>query len=236
MRRFDIAGGPAHTLATMTARFITFEGGEGAGKTTQALALKTALASVGIASVVTREPGGTAYAEEVRNFLLHGGGRTHAGTALAETLLFFSARADHVERVIRPALAAGTWVICDRFTDSTRAYQGAASGLTDDLIVSLDTLVVGATQPDLTLIMDLAPQIGLQRADVRRGEASGSQKDTFEARHVAFHERLREGFLAIARAEAKRCVVIDADRPAAAVTQSLLRLVAQRFGLPLGGA
>jgi dTMP kinase len=222
----------------MTAgKFITFEGGEGAGKTTQSLALQDALARAGIDAVITREPGGTPYGEEVRSFLLHGGARTNPGTALAETLLFFSARADHVERVIRPALAAGKWVICDRFTDSTRAYQGAASGVDGDFIRALDRLVVAETQPALTLILDLPAATGLARADTRRRAASGTQsKDTFEARDLAFHERLRNGFLAIARSEPGRCAVVDADALPADVTRSVLAAVTARLGVRLGGA
>ncbi len=216
-------------------KFITFEGGEGAGKSTQATALQVALDQRGIRAIITREPGGTGYGEQVRAFLLHGGGRSHPGTPLAETLLFFSARADHVDRVIRPALAAGNWVICDRFTDSTRAYQGAASGVAADLILALDRLVVGATQPDLTLVIDLAATAGLARADSRRQSTSGAHdtasKDTFEARDLAFHERLRAGFLAIARAEPQRCVVIDGAQAQADVARDIAAAVADRLGV-----
>ncbi|KAB2847318.1 MAG: dTMP kinase, partial [Hyphomicrobiaceae bacterium] len=171
----------------MAGRFVTLEGGEGSGKSTQARLLAKHLESLGISVVVTREPGGTPFADDVRALLLSGANR---GVALAEALLFNAARADHLERVIRPALTAGRWVISDRFADSTRAYQGAADGLSAEVLGQLETIVIGQTRPDLTLILDIDVTMGLARAAARAGA------DAFEARDRQFHERLRGGFLA----------------------------------------
>lgn len=209
-------------------RFITLEGGEGVGKSTQAALLQAALNERGIDAIITREPGGTPFAEAVRDFILRGSKDT-PGTPLAETMMFFAARADHVSRLIAPALAAGQWVISDRFTDSTRAYQGAASGLADDAILAIDKIAVGATQPDLTIVMDLAAADGLKRADIRRG--AGEARDTFEARTLAFHERIRAGFLDIARREPTRCVVVDAADKPDAVARAIWSTVSQRLGV-----
>jgi dTMP kinase len=182
-------------------RFITFEGGEGAGKSTQAARLAARLQATGIEVVRTREPGGSQGAEALRELLVHGGADRWSPTA--ETLMMYAARSDHLERVIRPALAAGAWVVCDRFSDSTRAYQGAGGGVPTELIETLDKAVVLGDQPDLTLIIDVPAELGLERAQARGGEAR------FEGKGLAFHRRLREGFLAIARAEPDRCVVLD---------------------------
>lgn len=209
-------------------RFITLEGGEGVGKSTQATLLQAALKSRGIDAIITREPGGTPFAEAVRDFILRGSQST-PGTPLAETLMFFAARADHVAQLIAPAVAQGKWVICDRFTDSTRAYQGAASGLSDQTILEIDRIAVGATQPDLTLIMDLPAIDGLKRADIRRGNSEA--RDTFESRTLAFHERIRAGFLDIARREPQRCAVVDASGTPDAVAQAIWSAVSQRLGV-----
>ena len=184
-------------------RFITFEGGEGAGKSTQLKRLAARLEAQGREVVATREPGGSPGAEAIREIVLKGA--ADRWSPVTETLLMYAARRDHVERVIRPALASGAWVICDRFADSTRAYQGAAGGTDPALIASLETHILEETRPDLTLIFDLPVSLGLERAHARAGAEM-----RFESKGQAFHERLREGFLAIARAEPGRCAVIDA--------------------------
>jgi dTMP kinase len=184
-------------------RFITLEGGEGAGKSTQAKRLAERLAARGHKVVVTREPGGSPGAETIRELLVTG--RADRWSPITETLLMYAARRDHIERTIAPALAAGDWVVSDRFADSTRAYQGAGGGAPASLIQTLERHVLGETRPDLTLILDLPVDEGLARAMARN-----HAETRFEAKGAAFHERLREGFLAIARVEADRCVVIDA--------------------------
>ncbi len=194
------------------AKFITFEGGEGVGKSTQAKALARRLAARGITATVTREPGGSPFAELIRDLLLSP--QTPAHGPLSEALLFNAARADHLANIIRPELAAGRWVICDRFADSTRAYQGAAGGIDMATIAQLNEIVVGETEPDLTIILDLPAKEGLARASARRGNAQSTSTqaqpvDTFEARTLAFHEKLREEFLRVAQEQPGRCVVID---------------------------
>lgn len=186
-----------------TGRFITFEGGEGAGKSTQLKRLAARLQAQGREVVATREPGGSAGAEAIRELVLKGA--ADRWSPVTETLLMYAARRDHVERVIRPALARGAWVVCDRFADSTRAYQGAAGGTDPALIAALERFILEGTRPDVTLIFDLPVALGLERAHARAGAEM-----RFESKGHAFHERLREGFLAIARAEPQRCVVIDA--------------------------
>ena len=187
--------------------FITFEGGEGAGKSTQIARLAETLRRAGGREVVTtREPGGTPRAEALRAALLEGVAKPYG--PFAEALMFAAARIDHIEALIRPALARGAIVLCDRFSDSTRAYQGAAGGLDPALIASLERVTLEGLRPDLTLILDLPPESGLARAR-RRGE--GSETDRFEAEALGFHERLRAGFRAIAEAEPERCLVIDAS-------------------------
>jgi dTMP kinase len=186
-----------------TGRFITFEGGEGAGKSTQLKRLVARLQATGLDVVATREPGGSPGAESIRELVLKGA--ADRWSPVTETLLMYAARRDHVERVIRPALARGAWVVCDRFADSTRAYQGAAGGVAPALIAAMETHVLEQTRPDLTLIFDLPVDLGLERAHARAGAEM-----RFESKGLAFHERLREGFLAIARAEPERCAVIDA--------------------------
>ncbi|CAN7209908.1 dTMP kinase [Phenylobacterium sp. LjRoot225] len=183
-------------------RFITFEGGEGAGKSTQLKRLVERLRALGLEVVATREPGGSPGAEAIRELVLNGA--ADRWSPVTETLLMYAARRDHVERVIAPALARGAWVVCDRFADSTRAYQGAGGGTDPALIASLEAQVLGETRPDLTLIFDIPPETGLERAQARGGEMR------FESKGLAFHQQLREGFLVIARAEPERCALIDA--------------------------
>lgn len=184
-------------------RFITFEGGEGAGKSTQVALLVDRLRARGLDVLRTREPGGSEGAEEIRAIALNGdAGRW---SPMTETMLMFAARSDHLDKTIRPALADGRWVVCDRFADSSRAYQGAGGGTPGDFIESLDAAVVGDTQPDLTLIFDLPVEVGLERAFGR-----GLLETRFESKGVEFHERLRARFLQIAQEKSERCVVIDA--------------------------
>lgn len=210
-------------------RFVTFEGGEGGGKTTQLLRLAKRLGNAGIRVTTTREPGGTPAAEAIRKFLLSGAARPLGPEA--EALLFAAARADHLDKLIRPALTQGSWVLCDRFTDSTRAYQGAA-GVDADLIEALERIAVWPTTPDLTLILDLPVEIGLVRA-AARAAASDILPDRFERDAVAEHQRRRRIFLEIAAAEPERCVVIDASRPEAEVAEIVWRNVGER--LPVAG-
>lgn len=185
-------------------RFITFEGGEGTGKSTQVARLVERLRSRDMEVLQTREPGGSDGAEDIRNIALNGDpGRW---SALTETLLMFAARSDHLERTIRPALEAGRWVVCDRFADSSRAYQGAGGGTPAAFIETLDAAIVGDTQPDLTLVFDLPVEVGLERAFGR-----GLFETRFESKGLEFHERLRRGFRDIAAAHPERCVMVDAE-------------------------
>jgi dTMP kinase len=199
-------------------KFITFEGGEGSGKSTQAQLLADRLRGRGHDVALTREPGGSPFAEQVRALILDPSTAPHS--ALSEALLFYAARSDHLDATIRPALAAGRWVICDRFSDSTRVYQGVAGGLAPAVLDRLEGLVVALDVPDLTLILDLPADVGLARAASRRrsGALSPMQPDAYEKRDLAFHERLRAGYTAIARAEPRRCVLVDGtgDRDAIA--------------------
>ena len=185
-------------------KFITFEGGEGTGKSTQVRRLVGRLQARGLEVVQTREPGGSPGAEDIRNLVLNGA--ADRWSPRTEALMMFAARSDHLERTIRPALDAGAWVVCDRFADSSRAYQGAGGGVPPGFIEALDATVVGDDQPDLTLVFDLPVERGLERAFGR-----GLFEVRFESKGLAFHQRLRDGFLAIARAHPQRCVVIDAS-------------------------
>jgi dTMP kinase len=206
-------------------RFITLEGGEGAGKSVQAKRLEERLAALGVKVVRTREPGGSPGAEALREAILSGFGAQFS--AAGQALLFAAARVDHLDKTILPGLAGGAWVVCDRFADSTRAYQGAAGNLPDDFIDGLERLTVGANRPDLTLILDLPPELGLARAESRRqgrGEA-----DRFESEGLPFHETLRRAFLAIAAAEPERCTVIDAARPEEEVAAAIWSAVEARL-------
>jgi dTMP kinase len=206
-------------------RFITFEGGEGAGKSTQVRILAERLRGAGLEVVATREPGGSPGAESIRALLVTGD--PDRWSTVSEALLMYAARRDHIERTIRPALERGAWVISDRFADSTRAYQGAGGKAPAGLVASLETFVLEDTRPDLTLILDLPVEQGLERAGLR-----GGAEARFEAKGLPFHQRLREGFLAIARAEPNRCVVLDATQPPGAVSDAVWSAVAMR--LPVG--
>ena len=198
--------------------FITVEGGEGAGKTTQLAFMREYLEQAGRRVVLTREPGGTPLGEEIRALLL---GHRHDGMALAtETLLMFAARAEHLERVIRPALAAGHWVLCDRFTDATYAYQGGGRGLSPERIAILEDWTQDALRPDLTLVFDAPVAVGLERVG-RRGAA-----DRFEREETAFFERIRAVYLDRARQNPDRYRIVDADRPIETVRAEVEALLA----------
>ena len=193
-----------HCAPVTHGRFITFEGGEGTGKSTQVARLVERLRARGLEVVQTREPGGSPGAEDIRAIALNGD--ANRWSPMTEALLMFAARSDHLERTIRPALEAGRWVVCDRFADSSRAYQGVGGGTPADFIEALDAAIVGSTQPDLTLVFDLPVKVGLERAFGR-----GLFETRFESKGLEFHERLRRGFLEIAAAPPERCAVIDAD-------------------------
>ncbi len=185
-------------------KFITLEGGEGVGKSTQIRRLVASLTDRGLDVVATREPGGSPGAESIRDLVLRGA--ADRWSPVTETLLMYASRRDHIERVIAPALAAGRWVVCDRYADSTRAYQGAAGGVDPAFIADLETHVLEDVRPDLTLILDLDPRTGLARAVDRAGAEM-----RFESKGEAFHVRLRQAFLDIAAREPARCAVIAAD-------------------------
>jgi len=206
-------------------RFITLEGGEGAGKSVQAKRLAERLAALGLAVVQTREPGGSPGAEALREAILTGFA-AEFGPA-AQALLFGAARADHLEKTILPALRRGAWVVSDRFADSTRTYQGAAGNLPPDFIAGLERLTVGEAKPDLTVILDLAAEVGLERAAKRRQGRGGA--DRFERESLAFHQTLRRAFLEIAAAEPRRCVVVDAAGSEAEVAAAIWSAVEARL-------
>ena len=208
----------------MRGRFITFEGGEGTGKTTQVSTLAMRLKTFGIGVVVTREPGGSPGAEAIRHVLLSGAAKPLG--PYAEAILFAAARDDHVRQTIRPALEQSKWVICDRFTDSTRVYQGALSNVDPRLISRLERLTVGDTRPDLTFIIDVPPKIGLERASRRRG---GQGADRFESETLEFHDKLRQAYLELAEQEPERCVVIDGTPEASVVADAIWAVVNRRL-------
>ena len=186
-------------------RFVTFEGCEGAGKSTQIKMLAARLESEGMRVVLTREPGGSPGAEIMRHLVLSGMGKLLG--AEAETLLFAAARDDHVRNVILPALSQGSWVLCDRFFDSTRAYQGSLGKVAPDVLNAMQRVTIGDLKPDLTLILDVPVEVGLKRAAARRGAGA---PDRFEAEDIKFHKGLRDAFHKIAADDPKRCVLIDA--------------------------
>lgn len=209
----------------MAGRFITLEGGEGAGKSTLSRALVASLQAAGHRVVATREPGGSPKAEAIRAAILAGHFREQG--AFAEALMFSAARIDHLDSLIRPALARGDWVICDRFLDSTRVYQGALGAVEPALLAELERTTLDGTMPDLTLILDLDPDIGLGRAARRR--APDEAVDRFEGETLDFHRRLREAYLAIAAAEPARCAVLDASQPPEALAEAAFRVVSERL-------
>ncbi len=208
-----------------SGRFVTFEGGEGAGKTTQIERLAAALRRAGIEAVATREPGGTPGAEAIRQLLVTG--PTERWEPLTETLLHLAARSDHVSRRIRPELAAGRWVLCDRFADSTRVYQGLAGAVGLEIVDRLHQIVLGDLAPDLTLVLDLPVEAGLARRAVSAGE------DRYERMGLDFHRRVREGFLTLAHTAPERCVVIDASGGIDDVAAAVRSTVAARLNVLL---
>jgi dTMP kinase len=208
-------------------KFITFEGGEGAGKSTQIRLLADALKRQNLDVVLTREPGGSPGAEAIRKLIVEG--EPGRWDAVTETLLFCAARRDHVERTIRPTLDRGAWVLCDRFTDSTIAYQSYGGSVDIDLIKRMSAVATGEIAPDLTLIFDLPVEDGLARA---AGRAGG--EDRFERKGIDFHKRLRDGFLAIAKAEPTRCAIINAAASLDEVSHQVARTVSERLGLVVG--
>ena len=200
--------------------FITFEGGEGAGKSTQIARLAESLREMGHEVVVTREPGGSPGAEAVRHVVLSGAAEPF-GPAM-EAILFAAARADHVDQVIRPAVARGAIVLCDRFVDSSRVYQGVTGDLEPAFMQALEKVTVAGTMPDLTIVLDLDPEEGMKRAAARRGDETA---DRYEKETLDIQRRRREAFLDIARAEPDRCVVIDAAKSPARVATAIVKAV-----------
>jgi len=214
----------------MRGKFITFEGGEGTGKSTQAAMLALRLESLGLRVRLTREPGGSLGAEIIRHVLLSGAAKPLGPEA--EAMLFAAARDDHIRCTILPALEAGDWVICDRFADSTRVYQGALGDVDQRLIKALERVSLGDLYPDLTLVLDVPVALGLKRAARRRGSAN---PDRFEAETIDFHDKLRHAYLALAAAEPDRCVIIDAGAPKEKVARQVWKAVNARLQ-PAGAA
>lgn len=204
--------------------FITVEGGEGTGKSTQVRRLVERIRELGLDAVATREPGGSPRAEVIRDALLSGAVKP-LGT-VAEAMMFAAARIDHLDVTIRPALQRGAFVVCDRFVDSTRAYQGALEGVDPVLLRGLERVAVGDTMPELTLVLDLDVAVGLARARTRRG---ANAPDRFEQEADGFHEKLRRAFLDNAEREPERCLVVDASRSADDLAETLWLIARARF-------
>lgn len=205
-------------------RFITFEGGEGSGKSTHIKRLAERLEAAKLHVIVTREPGGSVGAEIIRHLVLSGIGKLLGPDA--ETLLFAAARDDHVRNVILPALNQGTWVLCDRFFDSTRVYQGKVSQVAPSLVNAMQRVTIGDLKPDLTIILDVPVEVGLKRAAARRG---GAAPDRFESEDLKFHQQLRDAYREIAAAEPERCVLIDATADANTVAGNVWAALRDRF-------
>jgi len=209
-------------------KFISFEGGEGSGKSTQIKLLAERLATAKLRAIVTREPGGSPGAEIIRHLVLSGMGKLLGPDA--ETLLFAAARDDHVKTVIQPALNQGTWVLCDRFFDSTRAYQGRLGQVAPGVLNAMQRVTIGDLKPDLTIILDIPVEVGMQRAAARRGKGA---PDRFEAEDVKFHQDLREAYKQIAAEDPQRCVLIDANADAEAVAAQVWKALRDHlFTLP----
>lgn len=210
------------------ARFVTFEGGEGVGKSTQVRRLLTNLSRAGIVAVRTREPGGTPKAEAIRSFILQG--RSERWGPRAEAILFAAARHDHVAQLIAPNLAAGKWVLSDRFADSTRAYQGLTGGVEDDMIDALEELALDGCQPDLTIVLDMDPDMAFRRvADRAKEDGVPAVPDRFERESLDWHRRLRDGFLTIATRNPDRCVVISAEGGENDIEREIWQAISKRF-------
>ncbi|HJZ20372.1 MAG TPA: dTMP kinase [Bradyrhizobium sp.] len=205
-------------------RFITFEGGEGSGKSTQIKMLAERLDAAKLRAIVTREPGGSPGAEIIRHVVLSGFGKLLG--AEAETLLFAAARDDHVRSVILPALNQGIWVLCDRFADSTRVYQGSLGQVAPAVLNAMERVTIGDLKPDLTVILDVPVEVGMKRAAARRGTGA---PDRFEAEDLKFHQQLRDAYRKIAAAEPQRCVLIDASADAGAVAAAVWTALRERL-------
>jgi len=210
--------------APIRGRFITFEGGEGSGKSTQIRILADRLAAAKLRAIVTREPGGSPGAEIIRHLVLSGMGKLLGPEA--ETLLFVAARDDHAHAVIKPALEQGIWVLCDRFSDSTRAYQGTLGHVDPRVLNAMERVTIGDLKPDLTVILDVPVEIGMQRAAARRGAAA---PDRFEAEDIDFHQKLRDAYRRIAEAEPQRCALIDANADANTVAAKVWTTLRERL-------
>jgi dTMP kinase len=208
----------------MRGYFITFEGGEGGGKSTHAAALARHLQSLGLDVVLTREPGGSPGAEVIRHIILSGAAKPFGEET--EAILFAAARDDHMRRTIEPALEAGKWVICDRFIDSTRVYQGTLGKVDGRLIRALERVTVGKTMPELTFVLDVPAAVGLVRANERRGNAAA---DRFESESTKFHEDLRQAYRALAEKEPQRIIIIDGRPPREVVAERIWNIVAERL-------
>jgi dTMP kinase len=215
---------PAVKAMVGRGRFISFEGGEGSGKSTQIKILAERLAGVKLHAILTREPGGSPGAEIIRHVVLSGMGKLLGPDA--ETLLFAAARDDHARTVIEPALKQGTWVLSDRFSDSTRVYQGALGNVAPGILNAMQRVTIGDLKPDLTVILDVPVEIGLKRAAVRRGTAVA---DRFESEDVKFHQQLREAYRQIAASEPERCVLVDAAQEPAKVAANIWSALRDRF-------
>ena len=205
-------------------RFITFEGGEGSGKSTQIKSLAERLDAAKLRNIVTREPGGSPGAEIIRHLVLSGMGKLLGPDA--ETLLFAAARDDHVRTVIQPALNQGVWVLCDRFSDSTRVYQGRLGKVAPAVLDAMERVTIGDLKPDLTIILDVPVEVGMQRAAARRG---ADAPDRFEAEDLRFHQELRDAYRQIAANEPQRCVLIDATADPGAVAACVWAALRDRF-------
>jgi dTMP kinase len=210
--------------APIRGRFITFEGGEGSGKSTQIRILADRLAAAKLRAIVTREPGGSPGAEIIRHLVLSGMGKLLGPEA--ETLLFVAARDDHAHAVIKPALEQGIWVLCDRFSDSTRAYQGTLGHVDPRVLNAMERVTIGDLKPDLTVILDVPVEIGMQRAAARRGAAA---PDRFEAEDIDFHQKLRDAYRQIAETEPQRCALIDANADANTVAAKVWTALRERL-------
>jgi len=218
----------AEAKTPSNARFLTFEGGEGVGKSTQVKRLLGKLTRLGIAAVRTREPGGTPKAEAIRSFILQG--RSEEWGPGAEATLFAAARLDHVNQLIAPNLASGRWVICDRFHDSTRAYQGLTGGVDETLIAALEDLALNGHKPDLTIILDMDPEEAFKRVAQRAAEDGiPAVADRFEKEDLDWHRSLRSGFLEIAEQNPDRCVVISADQAETELAKAIWSAVTTKF-------
>jgi dTMP kinase len=218
MVELDVKRGPGR------GKFITFEGGEGSGKSTQIKLLAQRLEAAGVRHITTREPGGSPGAEIIRHVLLSGVGKLLGPEA--ETLLFAAARDDHVRTLILPALNQGSWVLCDRFFDSTRAYQGSLGQVSPDILNALQRVTIGDLKPDLTIILDVPVEVGMQRAALRRG---GGAADRFESEDMVFHQGLRAAYRKIAAEDPKRCVLIDATPDPDSVGQTIWNTVREHL-------